>query len=74
MDPVFVIAFYFLLGVGTLVVAVLLYLRAGLSRSTYYCPKCRTSIRVELMQASHCSVCGSPLRSTQEDDPYESST
>lgn len=51
-------------GIGGVVVAagVIFYVRAVASRKTYRCPNCGEEVRVELMEASHCNHCGSPLR------------
>lgn len=66
MEGLLVLLFYVLVGIGVLIVGVIFYLRAGLSRATYTCPKCQTRVRVELMEADHCNVCGARLV-----DPYE---
>jgi rRNA maturation endonuclease Nob1 len=51
-------------GVFLLIVAlaVLFYLRSVASRRRYRCPNCGEEFRVELMEASHCSFCGAPLK------------
>ena len=50
-------------GIGLVVVglAVLFYLRAVSSRKRYCCPQCGERMSVELMQATHCNMCGAPL-------------
>ena len=50
-------------GGGTLLLglAVLLYLRSVASRKRYVCPHCGDRSTVELMEAGHCSSCGSAL-------------
>jgi transcription initiation factor IIE alpha subunit len=74
VEGLIVLALYAALGVGVVVVAVVFYLRAELSRSSYHCPKCHTSIRVELMEANHCNVCGAWLRSNQDEDAKDEPT
>ncbi len=40
------------------------YARSVSSRKTYVCPRCGEELRVELMEASRCNVCGSVLERT----------
>ena len=51
-------------GIGGVIVAagVIFYVRAVASRKTYRCHNCGEEVRVELMEASHCNHCGTPLR------------
>lgn len=41
--------------------AIRAYARAVRSRKYYKCPECGESFRVELMQATHCKVCGAVI-------------
>jgi DNA-directed RNA polymerase subunit RPC12/RpoP len=61
VGPEIILGFYALLGLGALVLAVLLYVRAMASRTVYRCPQCKELINVELMQARRCNTCGAPL-------------
>lgn len=47
---------------GLVALGLFLYLRAVESRKHYRCPACGEAQTVELMQASHCSTCGAPLK------------
>ncbi|MAE63776.1 MAG: hypothetical protein CMJ18_05845 [Phycisphaeraceae bacterium] len=44
------------------VLGILFYLRAVASRRRMRCPQCGETVQVELMEASHCSSCGAPLK------------
>jgi rRNA maturation endonuclease Nob1 len=59
---------YAVIGALVLAVAVLLYVRAVASRKVYRCPHCQEIIRVELMTARFCNVCGARLQVQGEDD------
>ena len=65
MEGLIVLAVYG--GIGLLLVGlgVVFYLRAVASRKTYACPQCGEVVRVELMRASHCNHCGTPLNRTE---------
>ncbi len=62
-----VILFYGLVFGGLAVLALLFYLRAANSRRTYTCPQCGERVRVELMDASSCNMCGAPLNRGERD-------
>ena len=49
-------------GALLLILAVVFYLRSVSSRKFYVCPHCGERQRVELMDAQHCSSCGSDLQ------------
>ncbi len=55
-----------LLVVGFAVLAVICYYFAVKSRKTYTCPECGEIIKVELMETSRCSMCGSLLKLDKE--------
>lgn len=57
----------FLLVLGT---AIFLFWRANLTKRVYQCPNCHERIRVELMDASYCNVCGAPLKPLQDNEEY----
>lgn len=48
----------------------LLFFRAYASRKKYTCPNCGEQIQVELMEATRCSVCGSPLNQNREEGSH----
>lgn len=48
-------------GLILLVLAILFYLRSVASRKHYVCPHCGDRSTVELMEAGHCSSCGTQL-------------
>ena len=45
-----------------ILLAVLFFLRAVASRKQYRCPQCGEAVKTELMSASHCNMCGAPLK------------
>ena len=49
-----------------LVLLILVFLRAKNSRKIYKCPDCGESFRVELMDSSHCNVCGTNVKNSAE--------
>jgi uncharacterized protein (DUF983 family) len=59
---VLLVLFYAAIIGGLAAAGVFLYLRAAASRRRYCCPHCGERFRVELMTASHCNVCGTPVR------------
>lgn len=44
-----------------ILISIRAYARAVRSRKIYKCSECGESFRVELMEASHCKVCGAPV-------------
>lgn len=53
---------------GLIVLGVLFYLRAVASRKHYRCPQCGERMTTELMSASHCNMCGAPLKPEETRD------
>ena len=51
---------------AVVLLGLLFYVRAVVSRRAYRCPQCGEEARVELMSASHCNHCGAPLRGSEE--------
>ena len=47
--------------IGICMLGLLLYVVAVASRKSYTCPQCGERVRVEHMEASHCTMCGAPL-------------
>lgn len=58
-----IIFLYGIIFAAVAVFALLFYMRSVESRKSYVCPQCGEKLRVELMNASHCNMCGAPLRS-----------
>lgn len=53
---------------GLICFGIFTYHRAVQSRKYYKCSECGESFRVELMQASHCKVCGAVVDLTENPD------
>ena len=62
MEGLIVLFIYGFIGIVVVVAGGLLYARSVRSRKRYCCPKCGEQISVELMEAGHCNLCGTPLR------------
>jgi hypothetical protein len=62
MEGLAVLLLYLVIGAIVIVAGALLYARSVGSRKRYCCPQCGEQISVELMDASHCNVCGAALR------------
>ena len=62
MGALLAILFYGVVGAVVVAAGVVFYLRAAASRKQYCCPQCGERFGVELMKASHCNVCGTPVR------------
>ena len=64
---------YIALGVGVLIVivGVIGFIKAVISRKIYTCPVCGEKFRAENMEVKTCSVCGASM-SEEEEESYES--
>ena len=67
MEGLIVLAFYALIGLLLIILAVVFYTRSVASRKRYCCPQCGEQISVELMDAGHCNFCGAPLRNEMKE-------
>ena len=68
MGELWVVVFYAIVFLVVVAVAGVLYGRAVASRKSYHCEVCGKRVRVELMDAKHCSQCGAPLKSKTHND------
>lgn len=57
-----VLLIYAGVGIVLVLLALLFYLAAVSSRKMFRCPSCGETIRTEYLNASHCNMCGAPLK------------
>jgi len=68
MSALAVLLIYGSIAALIVVLGLVFYLRSVGSRKRYDCPQCGEQVSVELMRASHCSMCGAPLGATMAGD------